>query len=73
MSRRSGTHDSLSATLEITRGEDLRLSVSASLDALPSVGISRRNDDQVVERFRRAAFSLIQTGAWSLVFSHPLT
>jgi hypothetical protein len=73
MSRRSGTHDSLSATLEITREKDLRLPVSASLDALPRVGISRRNDNQVVERFRRAAFSLIQTGAWSLVFSHPLT
>jgi hypothetical protein len=73
MSRRSGTHDSLSATLEITREENLRLPVLASLDALLSVGISRRNDNQVVERFRRAAFSLIHTGAWSLDFSQPLT
>jgi hypothetical protein len=67
--------------LEITLGEDLRLQASAALDTLPKptlpwisrCGDPTSGDNQVAERFRRAAFSLIQTGAWSLDFSHPLT
>ena len=82
MSRRSVARDSLGAMIEITRGEDLRPPVSAMEDAVPKPADPplslcddrvRRPDNQVAERFRRAAFSLIQTGAWSLDFSHPLT
>ena len=67
--------------IEFMRDADLRLQVGAALDGLPKRRICsiqrddrlRRPDNQVAERFRLAAFSLIQTGAWSLVFSHPLT
>jgi hypothetical protein len=48
-------------------------SLSADFFSNLQLSLSRRSANQEAERFRRTAFSLIQTGAWSLVFSHPLT
>jgi hypothetical protein len=82
MSRRHRRPAKPGAVLEITRDENLCLQVSAALNRRPKPARrwsprcndrARRPDNQVAERFRRAAFTLIQTGAWSLVFSHPLT